>query len=123
MKTLIVLFAVVSCFAGLDALCCHSCIGGGSGDCNDPYTANYSITCGSGSDTCLKSVSTLDGTVTAVTRSCTSDFFCTETCISFFSAETCTYCCTSDDCNAAGAVTSNLALLLTGAVGAFLGHL
>ncbi|XP_022111053.1 uncharacterized protein LOC110990383 [Acanthaster planci] len=124
MNTLATLVILASCFAGLNALTCHSCSILDS-DCSDPtdgtsYSANYSTSCATSADSCSKIVVKLDGTVTSTTRSCSSS--CTQQCVSLFTIETCEYCCTTDDCNGASALTFSLATVAATILGALVVH-
>ncbi|XP_038052611.1 uncharacterized protein LOC119725306 isoform X2 [Patiria miniata] len=121
MNTLVTLVILVSCFAGLNALTCHSCgyvsgVSSGS-DCADTFTGNYSTSCSSSDDTCQKTVVKIDGSVTTLSRGCTTSGSCTESCGSIFSIESCVYCCTTDDCNGASAVTLSLATVAATVLG------
>merc|ERR1712198_408940 len=114
MNTLVTFVILASCFAGLNALSCHSCSILDS-DCSDPTT------CGSSATDCSKIVVTLDGTVTSTTRSCSSS--CTQQCVSIFSIQTCEYCCTTDDCNGASALTFSLATVAATVLGALVARM
>lgn len=123
MNTVVVALVILAgCFVGLEAITCHSCsyVSGIGGDtCNDPYSANDSTSCSSG-QTCQKSTISLSGSITTVTRSCSSS--CSAGCVSLFSIETCTYCCSTDDCNGASAVTLGLAILAASVLGAIVAY-
>merc|ERR1712180_296730 len=125
MNTLVTFVILASCFAGLNALSCHSC-GILDSDCSDPtdgtaFSANYSTTCGSSATGCSKIVVKLDGAVTSTTRSCSSS--CTQQCVSIFTIQTCEYCCTTDDCNGASALTFSLATVAATVLGALVAHM
>ncbi|XP_022111669.1 uncharacterized protein LOC110990895 [Acanthaster planci] len=116
---------LLSCFAGLNALTCHSCYSVPNSDCADPstgsYSGNYSTTCGSDDNACSKTVGKLDGSVTITTRSCSSS--CDEKCVSLAeNAENCEYCCTTDNCNGASALTFSLATVAATILGALAAH-
>ncbi|XP_033638913.1 synergistic-like venom protein [Asterias rubens] len=123
MNTLATIVVLMSLIAGMSALTCNTCgwiTGVSDESCLDEFDAtasNSSVTCASGYDMCSKSTTKVSGTVTILARGCSTS--CSEACVSLFSIEGCSYCCSTDDCNSATSVTLSIAAMAATVIGAY----